>query len=95
MAACSLRTPSYRLHKPCSQAVVILDGKDLYLGRHSSPESWAEFDRMVAEWLCKGRRLPALASPSGSDLTVNEMLLAYLRHAEAYYVKATGSNYFT
>jgi integrase len=87
VAASSLRTPSYRLHKPSGQAVVTLDGKDFYLGRHGSPESRAEFDRMVAEWLSNGRRLPAPASPSGSDLTVNEMLLAYLRHAEAYYVK--------
>jgi len=34
-----------------------------------------------------GRRLPAPASASGSDLTVNELLLAYLRFADSYYVK--------
>src|SRR5262249_42207593 len=31
--------------------------------------------------------LPAPESPAGSDLTVNEMLVAYLQHADTYYVK--------
>ena len=81
----TLRTPSYRHHKPSNQAVVTLDGRDIYLGRYGSPESRAEFDRLLAEWLSNGRRLPAPAS--GSDLTVNELARAYLRHADAYYVK--------
>ena len=45
-----VRTPSYRLHKPTGQAVVTLDGRDLYLGRHGSPESRTEYDRLVTEW---------------------------------------------
>ena len=28
--------PSYRLHKPTGQAVVTLNGKDNYLGRHGT-----------------------------------------------------------
>jgi integrase len=62
-----------------------LDGRDLYLGRYNSPDSRAEFDRLLAEWLSNGRRLTAPAA--GSDLTVNELILNYLRHADAYYVK--------
>ena len=31
--------PSYRLHKPTGQAVVTLNGKDHYLGRHGTRES--------------------------------------------------------
>jgi integrase len=42
---------------------------------------------MIAEWLTNGRRLPAADSGTGSDLSVNEMLLAYLAHADSYYVK--------
>jgi integrase len=83
----TLRTPSYRHHKPSGQGVVTIDGRDFYLGRFGSAESRAEYDRLVAEWLTNGRRLPAPASPSGSDRTVNEMLLDYLRHADSYYVK--------
>jgi len=81
------RTPSYRLHKPTGQAVVTLDGRDFYLGRHDSPESRAEYDRVIAEWLTNGRRLHVAASGGGSDLTINEMLVAYLGHAESYYAK--------
>lgn len=87
MAVSSLRTPSYRLHKPTNQAVVTLDGRDFYLGRHDSPESRAEYDRLIAEWLTNGRRLPVATPGPGSDLSVNEMLLAYLGFADSYYAK--------
>ena len=78
----SARTPSYRLHKSTNQAVVTLSGKDHYLGRYGTPESRAEFDRLIAEWLSNGRRLPTT-----DDMAVAELIVAYLRHADAYYVK--------
>src|SRR4051794_12762740 len=81
----TLRTPSYRHHRPSNQAVVTLDGRDIYLGRYGSPNSRAEYDRLLAEWLSNGRRLPAPVV--GSDITVNELAEAYLRHADVYYVK--------
>jgi hypothetical protein len=43
----SLRTPSYRLHKPTGQAVVTLNCQDRYLGRYGTPESRAEYDRLL------------------------------------------------
>src|SRR5262245_16166113 len=58
MSVSRLRTPSYRLHKPSGQAVVTLDGRDIYLGQYGTPRSRAEFDRILAEWLSNGRRLP-------------------------------------
>ncbi len=81
------RTPSYRNHKPSGQAVVTLDGRDFYLGRYGIEESRNEYDRMIAEWLTNGRRLPAPAAGPGGDLTVNEMLVDYLQHVDGYYVK--------
>lgn len=87
MSATTLRTPSYRHHKPSDQAVVTLDGRDVYLGRYGTPQSRAEFDRLLAEWLSNGRRLPAPASAHGSDLSVNELALAYLAFADGYYTK--------
>jgi integrase len=66
---------------------VTLDGRDLYLGRYGSPQSRAEYDRLVAEWLTNGRRLHVSTTGGGSDLTINEMLLAYLGHADSYYTK--------
>jgi hypothetical protein len=81
------RTPSYRLHKPTGQAVVTLNGRDFYLGKFGSPESRGEYDRLVAEWLTNGRTLSRPASPNGSDLTINELLLAFVQWAESYYRK--------
>jgi integrase len=81
------RLPSYRLHKPSGLAVVSIGGRDLYLGKFDSPESRAEYDRLMAEWLTTGRRPIAAETASGADLTVNEMLEAYNSHTDAYYVK--------
>jgi integrase len=86
--------PSYRLHKQSGQAIVTLpDGtggrRDVLLGVYGSDESWTEYDRVIAEWRAAGKRIPVsvIGPPSSSDLTVNELSLAYLRHVEAYYVK--------
>jgi hypothetical protein len=67
------------------QAVVTLNGRDIYLDRYGSRKSRAEFDRLLAEWLSNGRRLPPPAA--GSDIRVNELADACLAHADAYYVK--------
>lgn len=79
------RTPSYRLHKPSGQAVVTLNGHDVYLGKHGTPQSRESYDRILAEWLANGRRL--MPAEAGADITVNELLLAYLKWAEGYYRK--------
>jgi integrase len=78
------RTPSYRLFKPRGQAVVTIDGKDHYLGKYGTAQSKAEYDRLIAEWLANGRCLPAAA---GTDLSMNELIAAYWKHVESYYVK--------
>ena len=46
--------PSYRLHKPSGQAIVTLDGKDIYLGPHGTQVSRSEYDRLIGEWLSHG-----------------------------------------
>ena len=82
MAAQSLRTPSYRLHKPTGQAVVTLSGVDVYLGKYGSIESREAYDRAVAEWLASGRQ-----PPRSDALTVNELIVRYLTWAMGYYRK--------
>jgi integrase len=59
---------------------VTLDGRDIYLGRHGTPESQAEYDRLLAEWLANGRQMP-----TASDLTINELIVRYLKHVDARY----------
>ena len=87
MSVRTLRTPSYRHHKPTDQGVVALNGRDFYLGRYNSPESRAEYDRLIAEWLTNGRTHPVAASGTGSDLTINELLLRFVQWSEVYYRK--------
>ena len=70
------RTSKYRLHKPTSQAVVTIDGRDWYLGKHGTEKSKAEYDRLITEWLLNGLSLPQ------NDLTVNELLLSYVGHCD-------------
>src|SRR4051812_13094950 len=84
------RLPKYRHYKPKDLAVVRIDGKDHYLGKYDSPESRERYRRLMAEWLAAGpafRSSEDAASDSRDGLTVNELILAYVRFADGYYVK--------
>jgi hypothetical protein len=87
------RIPSYRLHKSSGQAIIVIRGKTIYLGRHGSLESKAEYKRILAEWLAQGASSPpsgAGSSPGskpGADLTVSELILEYWAFAKDYYRK--------
>src|SRR5262245_26424639 len=82
--------PAYRRHKSSGQAIVTLTDaisgsrKDHLLGPHGSSTSRAEYARLIGEWEARGRRLDL---PQQTDLTVAELLVRYLRHAETYYGK--------
>jgi integrase len=73
------KIPSYRLHRPTGKAIVVLSGRMHYLGAFGSPESRAEYDRLVNAWLASGRAVPTAA---GAAAAVEEVLSAYLAHAE-------------
>jgi len=83
------RPPSYRRHKARNSAVVTLDGRNHYLGPYGSPESHEKYARLLAEWrLHSGHLLPTTGPRRiASNLSINELILAYFRHAQAYYVK--------
>jgi integrase len=85
------RDPKYRHYKPKDLAVVRIDGRDHYLGRYGSAESWEKYHRLLAERY--GRPGVAVggeqeARPQAETLTVNELILGYYRHCERYYVKS-------
>ena len=82
------RVPSYRLHKRSGQAIVTISGKMFYLGLYDSAESKAEYQRLISEWLASGQRAPQPASAT----TVNELLLAFIRHAKQHYRDADGKH---
>jgi hypothetical protein len=83
------RPPSLRRHKPSGQAVVTLGGKDHYLGpwpagkRKPPPAAQEAYDRLIAEWLANGRRLPQRAEEC--PVTVADLIVAYFRHVEQHY----------
>ena len=87
--------PSYSLHAPTGQAFVRFpDGnggrKTVYLGEHNSPESRAEYARIIAELA----RTPGPSAPAvggtvpRNGVTVNELLVAFWRWAERHYRRA-------
>ena len=94
------RIPSYTLHKPTGQARVRFNGKDHYLGAYGSVESRQRYGQLIAK-LASGvdfdaasfkastssRRSVGSAKVEPGGYTVNELCLAFMRHAKTYYVK--------
>jgi integrase len=79
--------PSYRLHRKSGQAIVTLPDpwggrSDHLLGPYGSAESHAEYARLISEWQARGGR-QRLAGRT--DLTVAELMVAFLDHAEQHY----------
>ncbi len=88
--------PSYRFHKGSGQAVVVLNGTSVYLGTWDTAESRAKYERVICEWLARGRTAlrPEGAAPaqpvSKGDLRVSELILAFIEHATKHYRHADG-----
>ena len=86
MRGASKTPPKYRLHKSSGQAIVTLNGRDHYLGKHGSEDSRRQYDTLVAKWLANGRRSIESSEPE-PEITVVEICAAYWRHCKSYYVK--------
>lgn len=80
--------PAYRRHKASGQALVTLAGQDVYLGAHGTAASRREYDRVVGEWLARGRQL------AGADDTrrVADVILRYWTHAQTYHAGPQGTS---
>lgn len=81
------RVPGYLKHKAKGLAIVVLDGRMHYLGKHGSE---AEYRRLVAEWLTAQNSPASVRDRTASTLTVGELIAAYIEHAETYYRNADG-----
>ena len=88
MATASVHVPAYCHHKSRDQAYVRFGSEMIYLGRFDSPESREKYDRITAEWMLAGRTF--VKSADQAIISVNEILLAYRRHAEQTYVDVDG-----
>lgn len=78
------RKPSYLLHKPTGQARVRIDGRDLYLGEFGSPQSREQYNDLIADWLAR-------QDTSRVSLTVDDLCILFLEHAEQYYRHKDGT----
>lgn len=81
--------PSYRLHKASGQAVVTLNGRDVYLGKINTKASRTEYARVIGEWESNGRNLPP--ANIENDITINTMIERFWIFAEEYYCNPDGT----
>jgi integrase len=81
-----MRIPRLCTHKASGKAYVTdpATGKETYFGPAGSPEAEARYGRWVAEFTARGRAGPA---PPAEGLTVGQLVVAYLKHVDAEYVK--------
>jgi integrase len=83
--------PAYSRHKTTQQAVCTVrlangQRKVIYLGKWQSAASKADYARIVALVSANAGIYPE----STPDLTVNEALVRYIKHVDAYYVDPNG-----
>jgi integrase len=84
------RVPSYRCFKPKNLGLVVLNGTQHYLGPYGTPESMAEYNRLIQEHLASSPTVvEAKAAPQGA--TVGEMIVAFWEHAEKHYRHPDGT----
>src|SRR5262245_5536648 len=82
--------PTSRLHSPSDTARCWVAGRWVTLGKYNSPESRAEYARILAE-IAVAPAPTRVAPVRSCDLTVNELLIGYWRHAEQHYRRADGT----
>lgn len=82
--------PTYRLHKPSGTARCWVGGRWVTLGKYNTPESRAEYARILAE-LAVAPVPTSVVAPVTPDVTVNELLLGFWKYAENHYRRPDGT----
>jgi integrase len=80
------RVPAYSRHRASGQAVVTLDGQDIYLGKFNTAASRDKYNRLIGEWLANGRHRPV----PDKEITVIEIIERFKDHAVSYYCSPDG-----
>jgi integrase len=81
------RIPGYLLHKSTGQARVRINGQDFYLGEYGTPASRVKYGELIAQFASGLPIDPFAVTDEDNPLVINELVLAYLKHCETYYVK--------
>lgn len=87
MASVTFHVPKYRHYKPKDLGVVRIAGRDIYLGKYGSPESKERYRRVISEWLSNDSELSVSQPKPLSEALVSELIIAYWKYVEGYYVK--------
>jgi integrase len=80
------RIPKYRCYKPKNLGLVVIRGRQHYLGPYGTPESVAEYNRLIQEYLAEAA---ATGAPGGA-LSVNEVILAFWDRHVGHYRRPDG-----
>ena len=90
------RVPRYRLHRASGQAIVTIDGRDVYLGKHGTTASREAYQEKIEQWRHSLQRAESrrfnqvpkeqIAAPD-MVTTVTELIVAYVKFALLYYCK--------
>lgn len=80
------RVPCYSRHVASGQAVVHLNGRDIYLGKYDTAASRHAYNRVIGEWVANGRQLPVRVA----EITVLEIIDRFWEYARTYYGAESG-----
>ena len=88
--------PAYRRHSSGQACVTVREAggrrREILLGPWESPESKAEYARILAELAAnQGRAHPQAPASAPVSVSVNEVILAFWRHAEQHYRDPDGT----
>jgi len=81
-------TPNYCRHRRSNTARCWVHGRWVDLGRWNSPESKAEYARILAELAASPA---ATIAPKSGSITINQLLAAFWQHAEQHYRHPDGT----
>jgi len=80
--------PKLRHHKATGQAYAVLSGRAVYFGPYGTAEANQRYHQAIAEWLAAGKQI----DQSPNDITINEIIARFWKHAEGYYVRPDGTH---
>lgn len=91
----SRKLPAYRLHKPSGQARVRWQGQEIYLGKFESPDSRRRYAELLTKVVtgatlditAAARRSRTNTPTSDFGLSINELCVLFLKHADQHYRK--------
>ena len=79
----SKSAPKYRLHKRSGQVVVSINGKDIYLGKHSTEESQQRYRAAIADHWASPTEAPkvSIQKPNGAT-TITQLAVEFAKYTK-------------